>query len=499
MRGTLTPAVGRALTAARSRALADGRSAVTPTDWLGGLLLEEEGRAAVLLIQAGLDLPAYRAAVALPEPQAEPLELPLDADAQAALRLAAELALELEGESTVSGGPLLLAILRRTESLRLTLSQHGLDFAALERHLEGSKPPPIVLEEPLHLAPASEEIDLARLIDAAANRAREALRVVEDHCRFVLDDAILSRQCKEVRHALQTALAVVPPALLLQGRETRRDVGTEITTPQEQRRGSLDDVVRANLKRLQEALRSLEEFGKMRFLEMSAEIEKLRYRAYTLERAILLGGSARARLQRVRLYVLLSAAACQLPLRETLAALAEGGAEMVQLREKGLTDRELLTRARQVRQWTREHGLLFVLNDRPDVARLVEADGVHLGQEDLPVKEARRVLGSEAIIGVSTHNLDQVREAVLDGADYLGVGPVFPSQTKQFRELAGLAFIRSAVAETSLPTFAIGGITLATVAQAIEAGAARIAVSQALTGTEQPAAVARTLRDYFPH
>src|SRR5262249_37597577 len=137
---------------------------------------------------------------------------------------------------------------------------------------------------------------------------------------------------------------------------------------------------------------------------------------------------------------------------------AAGGADVIQLREKTLADRELVERARNVRRWTRKAGVLFVVNDRPDVARLVEADGVHLGQDDMPVKDARRILGADALIGVSTHSIEQVRQAVLDGANYIGVGPTFPSATKVFEEFPGLDFVRAVLAETTLPAFAIGGI-----------------------------------------
>src|SRR5207248_117972 len=139
-----------------------------------------------------------------------------------------------------------------------------------------------------------------------------------------------------------------------------------------------------------------------------------------------------------RLYVLLSGETCAAALDWTIAEAAAGGAHVIQLREKGLRDRELLARARQVRRWTRQAGVLFILNDRPDLARLCEADGVHLGQDDLPVKEARRVLGPDALVGVSTHTIEQVRQAVLNGASYIGVGPCFPSRTKTFEDLAGL-------------------------------------------------------------
>jgi thiamine-phosphate pyrophosphorylase len=134
------------------------------------------------------------------------------------------------------------------------------------------------------------------------------------------------------------------------------------------------------------------------------------------------------------------------------------------------------------------------MNDRPDIARLVEADGVHLGQDDLPVKEARRIVGPDALIGVSTHNLEQLRQAVLDGASYIGVGPTFVSGTKEFGELAGVDFVRLAAAETTLPAFVIGGVSLGTIDAAVSAGARRAAVSQAIGQAEDPRAVAQALR-----
>src|SRR5207248_3818354 len=200
----------------------------------------------------------------------------------------------------------------------------------------------------------------------------------------------------------------------------------------------------ANLKRLQEALRTLEEFGKLHGPDLGRAVEALRYRSYTLERAVLLGADARQRLAGARLYVLLTRSRCAAALDWTIAEAAAGGATVFQLREKGRGDRELLALARDVRRWTHQAGALFLVNDRPDIARLVEADGVHLGQDDLPVKEARRVLGPDALVGVSTHGVDQLRQAVLDGASYVGVGPTFPSGTKDFAELAGVEFVSRA-------------------------------------------------------
>jgi thiamine-phosphate pyrophosphorylase len=182
----------------------------------------------------------------------------------------------------------------------------------------------------------------------------------------------------------------------------------------------------------------------------------------------------------------------------TIREAAAGGATVFQLREKKLGDRELVERARQVRRWTREVGALFIMNDRPDIARLAEADGVHVGQDELSVKDARRIVGPDALIGVSTHTLDQVRQAVLDGASYLGIGPTFLSGTKQFRALAGLEFILAATAETSLPAFAIGGIHGKNIGEVVAAGGKRVAVSQAVCAAEEPRMAALELVQALP-
>src|SRR5262249_38743364 len=159
---------------------------------------------------------------------------------------------------------------------------------------------------------------------------------------------------------------------------------------------------------------------------------------------------------------------------------AAGGADMIQLREKQLDDRALLERARNVRRWTRQAGGLFVMNDRPDIARLGGAGGVPLGEGGMTGKEGPRGVGAGARVGVSTHDLEELRQAVLDGASYLGIGPTFPSRTKDCADFAGLEYVRQAVAETSLPALAIGGISPETIGAAVTAGAKRVAVSAAI-------------------
>ncbi len=498
-----TAAVNRALDAAAVWAQRAGADVVQPLHILLGLLDEDEGRAATLLIRAGLDLAAVRQALAEPKPvsaAAAPQPPSLSPQSQQVLHQARDFLGALILDETVSSEQVLLALLHGDDLLRGQLETLGLAWEQLRQTTGGISlhvEDPLPIDEPLRLGETTERMDAARLLDANFNRAREALRIVEDYCRFVLDDAFLSGELKRLRHDLVEALLQHDPdhSWDLAARETLRDVGTRLTAPREHERTSLLAVVQTNLKRAQEALRSLEEFGKLHGPGLGRALEQLRYRCYTLERAIILGAGARQRLEEARLYLLVTGALCRASLEWTIQEAAAGGVQIVQLREKQLADRALLERAREIRHCTRQLGVLFIMNDRADIARLVEADGIHVGQDELPVKEARRLLGPQALIGVSTHDLEQVRLAVLDGASYIGVGPTFPSRTKDFSAFPGLDFIRQAAAETSLPAFAIGGITLTNLPDAVAAGARRVAVSQSICQVEDPRRAAREMRE----
>jgi thiamine-phosphate pyrophosphorylase len=484
---SLTPAVSRSLEAGRRFARA---GAVEPLHLLHGLLEEEDGRAATLAREAGLDWPRYLEARGEP---GEAGEAPLARATEGLLFRARELAHDLTGEGVITSEAVLLALLRDEAEAAALLTSCGADVARLEERLAPSREPLAPLGEAVRLADLTERVDLARILDAGFNRAREALRVLEDYARFGLDDAFLTRQMKELRHALAEAFAEQAPAGLLAARETQADVGTEISLASERERAGLHEVVEANSKRLQEALRSIEEYAKVSAPLLAERVELMRYRTYTLERALTLQARARDLLRDAQLYLLLSGAGCAAGLDWTIAEVAAAGAAVVQLREKELSDRDLLRRARDVRAWTRRAGVLFIVNDRPDIARLAEADGVHLGQDDLGVKEARRLLGPDALVGVSTHTVEQVRQAVLDGASYIGVGPVFPSGTKTFGGFPGLEFVRQALAETSLPAFAIGGIHAGNVEQVRDAGARRVAVAAAVAQADEPGRAAAEL------
>jgi len=180
---------------------------------------------------------------------------------------------------------------------------------------------------------------------------------------------------------------------------------------------------------------------------------------------------------------------------EVLDALIKGGARAVQLREKEISKRELLDLARAFRERTHAAGMTLIINDHIDVCRAVHADGVHLGQDDFPVREARELLGPLAIIGVSTHSVEQALKAVEEGADYINVGPIFATQTKEHSGLpVGIELFRQVRKLVNIPITVMGGINLRNVDQLLKAGADRIAVVSAVVGAEDIAGTVKEFR-----
>ncbi len=338
------------------------------------------------------------------------------------------------------------------------------------------------------------EAEVLRILDVNLNRAREGLRVIEDYVRFVADDADAAGAVKRCRHDVRAIVAALGGDTLLAARDIVSDVGRDVKTAEELRRESVEDVVRAAFGRVSEAARALGEYGKLGSPEAATASETLRYRVYELEQRVVLRGTLRRRFRDVCLYVLVTEAMCGRPWLETIAAAIRGGAGCVQLREKQLDDGELLRRAQQLRELTLSHGVLLAINDRPDIAKLARADIVHVGQDDLPVREARRIAGAGILVGKSTHTLEQFDAALAEEPDYLAVGPMFPSGTKPQPHMAGPATLAAVRGRTELPLVAIGGITAAKVSQVIAAGARCIAVSAAVISADDPEAAARAIR-----
>ena len=332
-----------------------------------------------------------------------------------------------------------------------------------------------------------------RILDAAANRTREGLRVIEDFVRFVLNDAHLSQVLKQYRHDLTSIVGQLPASKLLAARDTLHDVGTQSETSAEYHRASVNEVVCAAFKRVQEASRTLEEYSNVVDASLSYRFEQLRYQLYTIEKSVLRTESAGRQLQELRLYLVISSGQCEQGFETVVKESLEAGVRIIQLREKSLSDREQVHQARQLRKWTSEADCLLIINDRPDIAVLSEADGVHVGQDELTVQDARSIVGPDRLVGVSTHSIEQARQAVLDGADYLGVGPTFPGTTKSFTEFPGLKLVSDVASEIRLPWFAIGGIDSRNIHDVMTAGAERIAVSGAICRSATPGDVTRSL------
>jgi thiamine-phosphate pyrophosphorylase len=181
-----------------------------------------------------------------------------------------------------------------------------------------------------------------------------------------------------------------------------------------------------------------------------------------------------------------------------LDAALRGGVDIVQLRMKDAGDAALVDAGRRFRQITREHDALLIINDRPDLVAEIEADGAHLGQDDLPPSEARQIVGPDRLLGLSTHSPEQIEAATGAGVDYIGVGPVNETPTKPGRPAVGLELVRYAAAHATVPFFAIGGISTADVEAVGGAGAERVAVVRALTEATDPERMANELRRRLP-
>ncbi|MEN6407556.1 MAG: thiamine phosphate synthase [Thermoguttaceae bacterium] len=515
-------------TAAASRALQNA------TDWscradcdelevvplLVGLLGESECRAAALLAQCAIDLPAlqHRWPTLIQQPSTPPkqagaLKKTFSRDVELSIDLARLRLADLPQPLELATEHLLLGLASADHEAGQWLRQQGIDPDRIEQEIyrqygggerreeskeirESSPSDDVAATSPAILpnSPAYPTTAALRALDAAANRAREGLRVVEDYVRFVLDDRHLTGRCKQLRHDLTAALQSAPTSFRMAARDTEADVGTELFTTAETVRADATAVLHANFARLQESLRSLEEFGKLIDANLSAALKQLRYRTYTLERAVEITRGNAERLADARLYVLVDGRPSLDEFERLIRDLIAAGVDMIQLRDKRLDDRRLLERARLLVALTRDAHVLTIVNDRPDLAALSGADGVHVGQEELSVKDARQIVGPGRWIGVSAHSIEQARQAVLDGADYLGVGPTFPSGTKPFEHFPGVDLLRAVASEIRLPTFAIGGIDSKNIEEVLAAGMTRVAVGGAIVGAADPAAAARELK-----
>ncbi len=338
---------------------------------------------------------------------------------------------------------------------------------------------------------------LYRIIDVNFNRAREAARVMEEFARFVLNSQPLSARVKMLRHKLSSIIDSLDQTSLIMSRDSRRDVGVGLKVEGQMSRGNIRDVFTAAAKRLPEALRTLAETIQTIDPRLACEIELLRFEAYNLEKDIFLRLENRRRYANVRLYVLLDSRYGD-RFEHIAMQCIKGGADCLQLRCKDIDDGQRYALAQKLVKMCRDNGVLSVINDSADIAIASVADGLHLGQDDLPVEAALGLYPRPIITGLSTHNLEQLHKAIELNVDYVGIGPAFVTTTKPGIEVAGLGYVKDAIKTlegTGIGHAVIGGINLGNIAELVAAGVKTVAVCSAVTSSDEPDIVCRKFKE----
>ncbi len=331
--------------------------------------------------------------------------------------------------------------------------------------------------------------DVAQLIDANLDRAREGLRVIEDWSRFGLnnkDFVIILKDCRQ-------QLGQQHYEFYKRARSTSTDKGAGLKHPAQSNRSHPKEIVAANFARVQEALRVLEEFTRTTHPELSKISANIRYRIYDLEIDILKATNNKLRIEILnscRLYLITRP---HPQLLKTVSLALKAGVTMIQFRCKEGTDSENLGLAKEIASSCKSHNSLFIVNDRIDIAIASDADGIHLGQEDIPIEIARELIGPEKIIGLSTHSVKQIESAEKESCDYLGVGPIYKTPSKKNQKSLGIDFLKKVASQIRIPWFAIGGINKVNISEINRAGAKKIALINAIMSTKDPYTASKEL------
>ncbi|MCW7754958.1 thiamine phosphate synthase [Desulfobotulus sp. H1] len=341
---------------------------------------------------------------------------------------------------------------------------------------------------------------LYRIMDANLNRCCEGLRVLEDLLRFVPEEASLSKALRNLRHSIRKNTAALA-VKAVKARNSETDPGFVISQngPPINRSG-MTDVAVANCKRVQEALRSLEEqAAALSMPELSLFFERCRFETYGLEKRILetLIPENRKHILNTDIYAITASEHSRgRSNMEVVRQMMEADIRLVQYREKEKNLREKYEECKEIRKITKDYEAKLVVNDDVDLALMVGADGVHIGQDDWPVSAVRELVGETMAIGLSTHSPEQAAAALASGADYIGVGPIFETRTKKdVCDPVGLAYLEHVVNNIPLPFVAIGGIKAHNIHEVAIRGARCICLVTEITGAEDIGGKIREIRN----
>ncbi len=332
-----------------------------------------------------------------------------------------------------------------------------------------------------------------RILDANINRCAEGIRVIEDLVRFQFCREDLTKKLRDIRHFLRKSYAHLDERFIL-ARNADEDVGKEISKKSDlDKKINLKQICNANFKRITEALRTIEEYSKIiGEYNLSKEVEDRRYEAYMIEKEVLnlfkveipmgLYGITGEEFAKGRTNV------------ECVKEMIKAGIKIIQYREKNKSLREKFIEAKEIAKLCKEAGVIFIVNDHIDIALLVDADGVHIGQEDLPLVEVRKLLGSNKLIGLSTHSIDDATRAMKEDIDYIGAGPIFPTRTKD-RAPVGLEYLEWVIKNVHIPYVAIGGIKEHNLDEILFKGAKWVSLVSEVVGANDIEAIGKRLNE----
>ncbi|WP_330381832.1 thiamine phosphate synthase [Defluviitalea phaphyphila] len=325
-----------------------------------------------------------------------------------------------------------------------------------------------------------------RIIDANINRVSEGFRVLEDLSRFYYEDYNLTEKLKNIRHKVRKIISNMDK--IIDYRDSINDLGLEISKKSDlDNKKNLNQLITSNFKRVQEGLRVIEESLKIiGEYEISKFYEGFRYESYNLEKIYnnKLKNIKKKKLIDTDIYCITAEEYSNG--RDNITVVKEmikADIKVIQYREKNKNKLQKYKECKIIRKLTKEAGVTFIVNDDIDIALAVEADGIHIGQDDLPIEEARKLVGEKMVIGLSTHSPKQARDAVDRGADYIGVGPIFKTFTKKdVCDPVGLTYLQYAVKNIDIPHVAIGGIKENNISSVVKNGARCIALVSEIVG-----------------